>query len=78
MLQGVQIYTEEVSRKKFDETTIRPQLPISVQGGEMKRNPEMGETAKQPLPAQTADLSISGLRFIFPLCTSDLLLSRPF
>ena len=38
----------------------------------MKRNPEMGETAEQPLPAQTADLSISGLRFIFPLCTSCL------
>ena len=33
----------------------------------MKRNPETGETATQPLPAQTADLSISGLRFIhFP------------
>ena len=35
----------------------------------MKRNPETGETATQPLPAQTADLSISGLRFILPLCT---------
>ena len=29
----------------------------------------MGETAIQPLPAQTTDLSISGLRFIAPLCT---------
>ena len=38
-------------------------------GGEIKRNPEMEETALQPLPAQTADLAISGLSFISPLCT---------
>ena len=35
-----------------------------VLGEDMKRNPEMGETAIQPVPAQTADLSISGLHFI--------------
>ena len=42
----------------------------AVQGGKMKPNPEMGETAMQPLPlpAQTADLSISGLCFFSPLC----------
>ena len=44
----------------------------NVQGGEMKRNPEMGETAIQPLPAQTADLSISGLRFMSSPCTYDV------
>ena len=38
-----------------------------VQSGEMKRNLEMGDTAIQPVPAQTAKLSISGLRFISPL-----------
>ena len=37
----------------------------------MKCNLEMGKTAIQPLPAQTADSSISGLRFISPLCTSS-------
>ena len=45
-----------------------------VQGEDMKHNPEMGETAIQPVPAQTADLSISGLRFMSSpctLCTSD-------
>ena len=42
---------------------------VKLQGGEIKRNPEMEETALQPLPAQTADLSISRLRFISPLCT---------
>ena len=36
----------------------------------MKRNPETGETATQPLPAQTADLSISGLRLVDPPCTT--------
>ena len=34
----------------------------------MKRNPEMGETATQPEPAQTADLSISGLRLVASPC----------
>ena len=29
----------------------------------------MGETAKQPVPAQTADLSISRLRFMSSPCT---------
>ena len=37
---------------------------LHVQGENMKRNPEMGETAIQPVPAKTADLSISGLRFM--------------
>ena len=37
-----------------------------VQSGEMKRNPETGETAIQSKLAQKADLSISGLRFIPP------------
>ena len=32
----------------------------------MKSNPEMGKTAIQPVPAQTAHLSISGLGFISP------------
>ena len=40
-----------------------------LQGEDMKRNPEMGETAIQPVPAQTADLSISGLRFMSSLCS---------
>ena len=39
----------------------------------MKHNPGMGETASQPVPAQTADLSISGLRFISPLCNRIVL-----
>ena len=30
--------------------------------------PEMGETAIQPEPAQTADLSISGLHSVAPPC----------
>ena len=37
----------------------------------MKHNPGMEETASQPVPAQTADLSISGLRFMSPLCTRN-------
>ena len=43
-----------------------------LQGEEMKRNPEMGETAIQPVPAQTADLSISGLRFMSSLCSKQM------
>ena len=35
----------------------------------MKRIPEMLGTAKQPVPAQTADLSISGVRFMSSPCT---------
>ena len=42
----------------------------------MKRNPEMGETAIQPVPAQTADLSISGLRFMSPLCMACYVVAR--
>ena len=38
----------------------------------MKRNPEMGETAMQPVPAQTADLSISGLCFMSSPCIPTL------
>ena len=33
----------------------------------------MGETAIQPQPAQTADLSISGLRLVAPPCNRKLL-----
>ena len=40
-----------------------------VPGGEIKRDPEIGKTAIQPEPAQTADLSISGSRLISSLCT---------
>ena len=36
---------------------------------DMKHNLEMGETAMQPVPAQTADLSISRLRFMSSPCT---------
>ena len=43
---------------------------VHVQGEDMKRNPEMGETAIQPVPAQTADLSISGLSFMSSRRTS--------
>ena len=35
---------------------------------DMKCNLEMGETAIQPVPAQTADLSISGLRYMPSPC----------
>ena len=41
----------------------------SIPGGEIKRDPEIGKTAMQPEPAQTADLSISGSRLISSLCT---------
>ena len=44
----------------------------TVPGGEIKRDPEIGKTAMQPEPAQTADLSISGSRLISSLCI-DLL-----
>ena len=40
-----------------------------VPGGEIKRDLEIGKTAIQPEPAQTADLSISGSRLISSLCT---------
>ena len=40
----------------------------NVPGGEIKRDPEIGKTAIQPEPAQTADLSISGSRLISSLC----------
>ena len=39
-----------------------------IQSEATKRNPEMGKTAIQPEPAQTADLSISGLRLVAPPC----------
>ena len=38
-------------------------------GGEIKRDPEIGKTAIQPEPAQTADSSISGSRLISSLCS---------
>ena len=41
----------------------------ALQGEDMKRNQEMGETATQPVHAQTADLSISGLCFMSSPCT---------
>ena len=37
-------------------------------GGEIKRDLEIGKTAIQPEPAQTADLSISGSHLISSLC----------
>ena len=40
-----------------------------IPGGEIKRDPEIGKTAIQPWPAQTADLSISGSRLISSLCS---------
>ena len=43
--------------------------PQYLEGGEIKRDPEMGKTAIQPEPAQTADFSISRSRLISPLCT---------
>ena len=39
-----------------------------VPGVEIKRDPEIGKTAMQPEPAQTADLFISGSRLISSLC----------
>ena len=44
-----------------------------IQGGEIKRDPEIGSTAMQPEPAQTADLSISGSRLISSLCRETTL-----
>ena len=44
-------------------------------GGEIKRDPEIGKTAIQPEPAQTANLSISGSRFISPLCRGKVLIA---
>ena len=41
-----------------------------VPGEEIKHDPEIGKTAIQPEPAQTADLSISGSRLISSLCIS--------
>ena len=45
---------------------------LSVPGEEIKRDPEIGKTAIQPEPAQTADLSISGSCLISSLCTRSL------
>ena len=45
-------------------------LVLSIPGGEIKRDPEIGKTAIQPKPAQTADLSISGSCLISSLCSS--------
>ena len=41
---------------------------VYIPGGEIKLDPEIGKTAIQPEPAQTADLSISGSRLISSLC----------
>ena len=54
------------------------QFQTIVHGGEMKGNPEMGETAIQPVPAQTTDLSISGLGLISPLCICGWILKSLF
>ena len=50
----------------------RPSPQKIIQGEDIKHNPEMGETAIQPVPAQTADLSISGLLFMSSPCTWPL------
>ena len=42
---------------------VLQEVSFYLQGEDMKCSPEMGETAIQPLPAQTAGLSISGLCF---------------
>ena len=44
-------------------------MKFYLPGGEIKRESEIGKTAIQPEPAQTADLSISGSRLISSLCT---------
>ena len=44
-----------------------------VLGGEIKRDPEIGKTATQPEPAQTANLSISGSHLISSLCRSEII-----
>ena len=43
---------------------------VYIPGEEIKRDPEIGKTAVQPEPAQTADLSISGSPLISSLCTA--------
>ena len=46
------------------------EIHVVVPGGEiLKCDPEIGKTAIQPEPAQTADLSISGSRLISSLCS---------
>ena len=45
------------------------EIHVVVPGGEiLKCDPEIGKTAIQPEPAQTADLSISGSSLISSLC----------
>ena len=51
---------------------VLQEVSFYLQGEDMKCSPEMGETAIQPLPAQTADSSISGLRLTSPLCIVKL------
>ena len=41
---------------------------FGIQGGEIKSDLEIGKTAKQPEPAQIADLSISVSRLISSRC----------
>ena len=43
-----------------------------IPGGEIKRDPEIGKTAIQPEPAQTADLSSSGSHLISSLCRYNI------
>ena len=49
---------------KIDMIKISNKTRMGIQGEDMKRHREMRESAIQPVPAQTADLSISGLRFM--------------
>ena len=74
-----QTATEDHNRStqpKLDATpqTYKISLNHTVQSRATKRTPEMGETAIQPQPAQTADLSISGLRLVAPPCIRASLL----
>ena len=65
---GERNFFNPVSRNLWEVIISGP-----VQGGEIKRNPEMEETAIQPVPVQATD-SIFGLHFISPLCIGPKLL----
>ena len=56
--------SKQLSAHLFPGPSLLIKLP-----GEIKHYPEIVKTAIQPEPAQTADLSISGSRFISSLCT---------
>ena len=61
------------SMKNTSARCVHSWKNVFVQGEDMKSNPEMGETAIQPVPAQTADLSISGLRFMSSPCMCPMI-----